>query len=172
MHRDPTMGTLILVTGAPAAGKSTLARALAQDLDLPLLSKDEIKESLFETLGVGDVEWSRRLGAAAMEILMLTAREVTSVIIECNFNPNYASRITDLARPVIEVFCRVSPDVATRRFASRIRHEGHRDAERLREVESWIASARPLGLGPVLEVDTSAPLDRHDVCAWVRSGIA
>jgi adenylate kinase family enzyme len=32
----------VLVAGWPAAGKSTLARALAAELGLPLLAKDEI----------------------------------------------------------------------------------------------------------------------------------
>jgi chloramphenicol 3-O-phosphotransferase len=172
MRCDPSKGTLVLITGAPAAGKSTLGRALAQELDLSLLSKDEIKESLFETLGTGDVDWSKRLGAAAIEILLLTARKQGSAIIECNFNPDYASRITALGRPVVEIFCRVPPELATRRFAERARHPGHRDAERLHEVEAWIESATPLGLGPVLEVDTSERVDAQKLCGWVRGHIA
>lgn len=39
-----------MVSGAPAAGKSTLARALAPRLGLPLISQDDIKETLFDAL--------------------------------------------------------------------------------------------------------------------------
>jgi predicted kinase len=38
-----TGGWFVLVAGWPAAGKSTLARALAAELGLPLLAKDEIR---------------------------------------------------------------------------------------------------------------------------------
>jgi dephospho-CoA kinase len=35
---------IIIVTGRPAAGKSTLAKWLSQELKLPLVSKDSITE--------------------------------------------------------------------------------------------------------------------------------
>jgi 2-phosphoglycerate kinase len=42
---------LILVSGAPGTGKTTVANALATRLQIPTVSKDAIKESLFESLG-------------------------------------------------------------------------------------------------------------------------
>ncbi len=41
----------ILVTGIPAAGKSTMAETLAENLKLPVISKDTIKELLFDCVG-------------------------------------------------------------------------------------------------------------------------
>jgi adenylate kinase family enzyme len=61
--------TVVLVTGTPGAGKTTVSRALSKALTLPLLSKDAIKESLFDVLGVRDREWSLQLGAAANNVL-------------------------------------------------------------------------------------------------------
>ena len=41
----------ILVTGIPAAGKSTMAKYLAGHLSIPMISKDMIKELLFDNVG-------------------------------------------------------------------------------------------------------------------------
>ena len=41
----------ILVTGIPASGKSTMARFLAEAFGLPVISKDRIKECMYDTIG-------------------------------------------------------------------------------------------------------------------------
>jgi predicted kinase len=65
---------VVLVSGAPGAGKTTVAVPLAAALGLPLLSKDQIKETIFDALDFtdGDLEASRRASAAAMQLLMDT----------------------------------------------------------------------------------------------------
>jgi 2-phosphoglycerate kinase len=47
---------LILVSGAPATGKTTIAKSLSTQLRIPVIGKDAIKESLFETIGHSDRE--------------------------------------------------------------------------------------------------------------------
>lgn len=82
------MREVVVVSGAPAAGKSTLAGPLALTLGFPLLSKDVIKEALFDHLGhVDDDERtsSRKLGAASMELLWRIASDSPRVVIEANF---------------------------------------------------------------------------------------
>ncbi len=61
--------SLIVVSGAPGTGKSTIAAALAADLGWPLLAVDTIKETLADVLGLGDEDWSGRLGDAAAELV-------------------------------------------------------------------------------------------------------
>ena len=65
------MKRLVYVSGAPGAGKSRLAAPLAAELGFALITKDRIKETLHDALGAPepDLAWSRRLGAAAMELL-------------------------------------------------------------------------------------------------------
>ncbi|MBF8186037.1 AAA family ATPase [Nonomuraea sp. K274] len=61
---------VVLVNGLPGAGKTTVARGLGRALGLPVFSKDDLKETLADMLerpgGVGEREWSRRLGAAPL----------------------------------------------------------------------------------------------------------
>jgi len=41
----------ILITGMPASGKSTMAETISERLKLPVISKDKIKELLFDNVG-------------------------------------------------------------------------------------------------------------------------
>ena len=78
------------VSGAPGAGKTSLAIPLAAELEWALLTKDRIKETLHDAFGAPDADraWSRRLGAAAMELLWALAADAPAVVIEANFRPH------------------------------------------------------------------------------------
>ena len=84
----------ILVTGIPAAGKSTMAKFLGEQLQLPVLSKDSIKELLYDTVGFRSRAEKVRLGTAAMDIMYYAAEQLMSCrkafILENNFE--HASR--------------------------------------------------------------------------------
>src|SRR6185295_8584245 len=71
-----TVAMYVLVSGLPGSGKTTIAAPLATALDLPLLARDSIKESLWDALGAGDLAWSRRLGAASAETFWRLADEM------------------------------------------------------------------------------------------------
>lgn len=65
----------ILITGIPAAGKSTLADFLSAKLRLPVVSKDRIKELLFDGIGFRSREEKNKLGKSAAEIMFYFAEQ-------------------------------------------------------------------------------------------------
>ena len=79
----------ILVTGIPAAGKSTMAKVISKRLKLPVISKDTIKELLFDNIGFQSRAEKVNLGIASMEIMYYAAGQLMkagqSFILENNF---------------------------------------------------------------------------------------
>lgn len=54
----------ILLAGMPASGKSTVARYLSEQMKLPMISKDSLKEVLFDTIGFHSRAEKNKLGVA------------------------------------------------------------------------------------------------------------
>ncbi|HEU4567456.1 MAG TPA: AAA family ATPase [Marmoricola sp.] len=162
----------VLVGGPPASGKSTLAPALARELGLPLLAKDTVKEALVDVLGADDVDASRRLGRAAVEVLFALAREAGSAVVESVWHRSYApAQVARLPGDVVEVFCRAPLEVLTARYRERAgtRHGGHFDAVRTPEELFGPETCEPLaGPWPLVEVDTSRPVEVVALARLVR----
>ncbi|MGH3507565.1 MAG: AAA family ATPase [Nocardioidaceae bacterium] len=159
----------VLVGGWPGSGKSTLATALAQELGLPLCAKDAVKESLMDALGSpADVAESRRLGRAAVLALLATARELPGAVLDSTWY-DYTRPLVDLLPgPKVEVRCHVPPSVARARYHERDRDPRHLDDQRS-VSELWGRPAAPLGIGPLIEVDTSRRVDVSEIAAAIRA---
>src|SRR6185503_20318251 len=121
---------LVYVSGAPGSGKTSLAVPLAAALGCALLTKDRIKETLHDAFGAPDADraWSRRLGAAAMELLWALAADAPAVVIEANFRPHSEyekAKLSALAARPVEVHCACPPELAVQRYNARATHPVH-----------------------------------------------
>lgn len=163
--------TVIVVSGLPCSGKSTLAMHLHQALHWPLFAKDAFKESLFDSLGIGDREWSRKLSEAAYELLFAQALESVrrheSCIVEGNFRAGrFEERFRELATSATlsQAHCHAPPETLIHRFRERMpsRHVGHVDAESLVEIETELRTdpQRPLAIdAEIVECDSDGAED-------------
>lgn len=168
-----TPGALfVLVAGPAGSGKSSLATPLARELELPLLAKDEIKEALMAVLGPpATVEESRRLGRAAVMAMLAVAAASPGAVLDSTFYPYTVAHLEQLPGKLIEVRCQCPRELAQARYEARAagRHAGHLDAERPSE-ELWNEHHLvPLGLGPLIEVDTSGAVDVGAVAGRIRA---
>jgi len=173
-QRQLADGWFVLVAGWPGSGKSTLAAALAAELGLPLLAKDTIKEALMDGLGrPRTVADSQRLGKAAVLALLRVARHCPGAVLDSTWFGYALPLARALPGQLVEVHCAVPLALARARYRARStrRHPGHLDAARS-DAELWGEPTRPLGLGPVVTVDTSGPVDIARLTATMAQVLA
>ena len=146
---------MILITGAPCSGKTTLARPLAKSLDASLIEKDTIKEALYDSLGASGDDWSRRLSDAAFDVMFGLGRNPDKLILEGNFRREHGDRLRNIDPNPIEIFCRCPDEELLRRNNSRgQRHPAHPTISDEELLEMGRHGPLALG-GRLLEIDTS-----------------
>jgi predicted kinase len=161
----------VLVGGWPGSGKSTLSIALAAELGLALLAKDEIKEALADAFGApADVAASQRLGRAAVLAVLRVALRCPGAVLDSTWFDYTRPLVDRLPGRLVEVRTALPRELARERYYARAdrRHPGHLDRERT-EHELWGQPVGPLGVGRLIEVDTGAPVDVPALAARLRT---
>jgi predicted kinase len=163
---------LIIVTGAPCTGKTTIAQQLAGKFHLPFVHKDGIKERLFDRLGwKDDPHWSKLLSLASYDLLYYfieaQLKAGRSLIAEANFKADIdTQQILDLQAKFtftpFQIFCYTDPEILIRRFVERgdsaERHPGHIDQTMAADIRASLLKNeyRPLEVGgQIFEIDTT-----------------
>ncbi|RMC37801.1 AAA family ATPase [Paracoccus alkanivorans] len=167
------MRRAVLVNGVPASGKSTLSRNIVRGLvaaGVPAvpLGLDTVKEGLFAHIGTGDREHNRMLGRASYHAIFNSIAGFPDRLLPVidawhGFQPADVLR-EHLARAridrAVEIWVTIAPALAAERYRSRsaARHAGHLPASYADELYQLAQRARPMALGPVIEVDGAAPM--------------
>ena len=172
------MKAAILVNGVPASGKSTVARAIATGLGVPLMTLDTVKEALFSHFGIGDREHNRRLGRASYEMMFAAVSDwpdPATLVIDAwfGFQPAEVLR-RHLATAGIgrtaEIWCHAPGPVLAARYEARIgtRAAGHPGAEYVPELVALNERAGPIGCGACFDVDTTRTLQPEAITSWIK----
>ncbi|HLZ93845.1 MAG TPA: AAA family ATPase [Candidatus Dormibacteraeota bacterium] len=174
------MPPLVIVSGPPAAGKTALAQRLSHDLELPVISKDLLKEAMMDHLG-GAPEVGRAAFAVQFAVAKSLLESGDGLVLEGAFFVNQ-TEIAGLAALGAAVSVNLSCAIAEleRRYSERHsaghRHPSHRGLEALTDLRERVASGAygipDLGR-PRLEVDTTAGFEPSldEIVSWVRSNL-
>jgi glucokinase len=168
---------LVMVNGVPASGKSSVARALADLTGWPVLTLDTIKTPFLEALPPGDRAFNRTLGRASYAAIFDLIRDAppgSTFIVDAWFGFQPLAVLEDgLARAGVsdlaEIWCHAPPEVIGQRYADRLhtRHPGHPGASYVPELIALAETARPTGLAPCFDIDTTLPLMPDELKDWL-----
>jgi len=158
--------TLVIISGPPGSGKTTLAHRLAAAIGCPAICRDEIKEGMAHaapgfTAAPGD-ELSQRTLPVFFGMLNLLIRAGVTTVAEAAFQDHVWRPRLEPLRGLVQlrvVHCTVSAETALARIARREResplrrvHAGRRDPA---EREALHRAYQPVRIdAPALDVDT------------------
>jgi predicted kinase len=172
MKQSDTYGTptLVVVTGRPGSGKTTLAYRLAREIRCPLISRDELKEGLINTVHKNEAPEANLDGfvyRVYFETLERLLRNHITLVTEAAFQHKlWSAKLLSLQRiaSVKLICCAVNAELAKKRFIERASTDlkwslFHEDLSELLNADissTLIGQYEPPKLDiPTLTVDTS-----------------
>lgn len=153
---------IIVVTGCPGSGKTTLSHQLADALHLPVLSRDEFKEGYVHTMGGSHDSLGKdvngHLNDIFFETVAFASSKKISLVIEAAFQYSvWKPRLRSLANAatISLVVCSIDPHLARERcrkraLADSARERFHGDKPALAAKEG---SEAPIGQYAPLDSD-------------------
>jgi len=126
---------LVVVTGRPGSGKTSLAHELARTIHCPLISRDEMKEGFVNTIGEvgspGHDEIARHIYNTFFDAIELLLSRRITIVAEAAFQHKRWAPKLELLQQIARlrmIVCQVDPELARRRHVER----GLADANRER----------------------------------------
>jgi predicted kinase len=155
---------IVIVSGLPATGKTTLAKKIGEKFKLPVFTKDDVKVLIADGINAKNPS-VKGLGSTSNSILFYIAVHCLengySLIIEGNFKDTKQTKefITYLKKAnkrVCEIHCVAEYQLRFKRYNSRERHPIHAKLSDPKHKKSFNeAQCFALGVGNLLKVDTS-----------------